>query len=130
MARQDEGGNWVLLEPPPNKATELLKCQRYFQKYEAVRETVVRTNVETSYIDISFLFPVRMRAAPGYKLTSSTGVVDKVSLTNGAVKQDVGYSEFTRTTAERLAVSVIHPSTMQATDTFTATFGVELSAEL
>ena len=30
LARQDAEGNWVLLDPPPNKATELLKCQRYY----------------------------------------------------------------------------------------------------
>ena len=32
LARQDADGSWVLLDPPPNKATELLKCQRYYQK--------------------------------------------------------------------------------------------------
>lgn len=30
LARQDSDGNWVLNDPPPNKALELLKCQRYF----------------------------------------------------------------------------------------------------
>jgi len=31
LAHQDESGNWVLNDPPPNKALELLKCQRYYQ---------------------------------------------------------------------------------------------------
>ena len=29
LARQDASGNWVLNDPPPNKALELAKCQRY-----------------------------------------------------------------------------------------------------
>lgn len=29
LARQDADGNWVLNDPPPNYAMELLKCQRY-----------------------------------------------------------------------------------------------------
>lgn len=33
LAHQDESGNWVLNDPPPNKALELLKCQRYSQVF-------------------------------------------------------------------------------------------------
>jgi len=29
LAHQDADGNWVLNDPPPNKALELAKCQRY-----------------------------------------------------------------------------------------------------
>ncbi len=29
LAHQDAAGNWVLNDPPPNKAPELTKCQRY-----------------------------------------------------------------------------------------------------
>lgn len=29
LARKDADGNWVLNDPPPNKALELAKCQRY-----------------------------------------------------------------------------------------------------
>jgi len=31
LAHQDASGNWVLNDPPPNKALELAKCQRYLQ---------------------------------------------------------------------------------------------------
>lgn len=31
LAHQDENGNWVLNDPPPDKGEELLKCQRYYQ---------------------------------------------------------------------------------------------------
>lgn len=33
LAHQDANGNWVLNDPPPNKALELLKCQRYYQVF-------------------------------------------------------------------------------------------------
>ena len=41
LARQDDSGGWVLNDPPPSKALELLKCQRYFQRYrtESLRPT-------------------------------------------------------------------------------------------
>ncbi len=31
LAHKDASGNWALNDPPPNKALELLKCQRYYQ---------------------------------------------------------------------------------------------------
>ncbi len=39
LAHQDASGNWILNDPPPNKALELAKCQRYFQRFasEAMR---------------------------------------------------------------------------------------------
>lgn len=30
-----EGGNWILNDPPPNKALELAKCQRYYQVFSS-----------------------------------------------------------------------------------------------
>lgn len=33
LAHQDASGNWVLSDPPPDKALELAKCQRYYQRY-------------------------------------------------------------------------------------------------
>ena len=35
LAHQDINGNWVLNDPPPNKALELLKCQRYLAAYRS-----------------------------------------------------------------------------------------------
>lgn len=31
FARQDDEGNWVIIDPPPNPAVELTKCQRFLQ---------------------------------------------------------------------------------------------------
>lgn len=33
LAHKDTDGIWVLNDPPPNKALELLKCQRYYRVY-------------------------------------------------------------------------------------------------
>ena len=33
LAHQDADGSWVLNDPPPNKALELAKCQRYHQMF-------------------------------------------------------------------------------------------------
>jgi len=33
LAHQDESGKWVLNDPPPDKALELAKCQRYYQVF-------------------------------------------------------------------------------------------------
>lgn len=35
LAHQDSSGNWVLNDPPPDKALELLKCQRYYQVFSS-----------------------------------------------------------------------------------------------
>lgn len=35
LAHQDADGNWVLNDPPPNKALELAKCQRYQIVYDS-----------------------------------------------------------------------------------------------
>ena len=34
LAHQDENGEWVLNDPPPDPTIELLKCQRYFQVFK------------------------------------------------------------------------------------------------
>lgn len=35
LAHQDANGKWVLNDPPPNKALELMKCQRYYQVFSS-----------------------------------------------------------------------------------------------
>lgn len=40
LAHQDADGNWILNDPPPNKAMELAKCQRYQVVYLHTLNTV------------------------------------------------------------------------------------------
>lgn len=61
LAHQDENGNWVLNDPPPNKALELAKCQLYFRIFNAYSKFLAQ------YIDgnkVVFAFPEIMRSAP------------------------------------------------------------------
>lgn len=61
LAHQDADGNWVLNDPPPNKALELAKCQQYFRVFNAYSKFLAQ------YIDgnkVVFAFPEIMRSAP------------------------------------------------------------------
>ena len=63
LARQDADGDWVLLDPPPNKATELLKCQRYFRPLIfAMRADDY--NVSQSFTQVTVPLIPPMRALP------------------------------------------------------------------
>ena len=63
-----EGDTWVLNDPPPNKALELLKCQRYFQRLNIARPKQV--GADWCFAD----FKVIMRAAPAIANISSDPV--------------------------------------------------------
>lgn len=75
LAHQDADGNWVLNDPPPNRALELAKCQRYycttmtadgtFNNYESFHATgATITNIA------HVKFPVLMRTRPSVTLYS------------------------------------------------------------
>ncbi|MDE7245103.1 MAG: hypothetical protein K2O18_14180, partial [Oscillospiraceae bacterium] len=66
LAHQDEDGNWVLNDPPPNKTLELLKCQRYY--LPELYANAVHTS--ENYWAVSAMFPVEMRAVPTFKTTN------------------------------------------------------------
>lgn len=65
LVHKDASGNWVLNDPLPNKALELLKCQRYFEKG-------VVTSAILPWPGITFLggksFLVEKRAIPVVKI--------------------------------------------------------------
>lgn len=61
LARKDPNGNWVLREPPPNKALELEKCQRYLLMGPLTgTSTVIHQNMAYGMITI----PTKMRITP------------------------------------------------------------------
>ena len=72
LARQDADGKWVLNDPPPNKALELVKCQRYFERVYLCDQLMFhyfRTNV----LKCNVYFKVRKRTVP-------TGSADSMKL--------------------------------------------------
>lgn len=58
-----ENGEWVLNDPPPNYATELLKCWRYLQPVVFIGD---RGGVDSRYriLSANHQLPVKMRANP------------------------------------------------------------------
>ncbi|WP_300763762.1 hypothetical protein [uncultured Oscillibacter sp.] len=67
LAHKDASGNWVLNDPPPNKALELAKCQRYFLPVGTDTPFAGRSSVLDSSGGIFFIpTPVTMRANPSF----------------------------------------------------------------
>lgn len=63
LARKAVDGTWVLIDPPPNKAEELAKCQRYFVKFEGSIFNGLVNNLTTMFF-LSVDLPVTMRVRP------------------------------------------------------------------
>lgn len=63
LAHQDTSGNWVLNDPPPNKALELAKCQRYLQP---VKNGGVVSGLKAANTEFRFTYPLiaSMRTTP------------------------------------------------------------------
>lgn len=58
-----EGEQWVLNDPPPNKALELLKCQMYYLGFSRWEMWPV-LDIQPNYVDFVIPVPVKMRAKP------------------------------------------------------------------
>ncbi len=64
LAHQDAAGNWVLNDPPPDKALEMLKCQRYYQVFSSADMRPVKA--------VDFRPP--MRVDPAFSTIKINGV--------------------------------------------------------
>lgn len=62
LARQDDEGNWVIIDPPPNRAIELLKCQRYLVPPPFVSASGYAANANVLYFLVNL--PTDMRTRP------------------------------------------------------------------
>lgn len=74
LAHKDASGNWVLNDPPPNKALELAKCQRYYRK------GMLRYRRNPDYPSLfeptADIIPIPMRAGGVYTLTNLRNAYD------------------------------------------------------
>lgn len=71
LARQ-EGSSWTLLDPPPDPALELAKCQRYYQKI-SFKSPVLKENTNAllySSESVRFWPPMRVTPTVAYKTGS------------------------------------------------------------
>lgn len=100
LAHQNADGSWVLNDPPPNKALELEKCQRYFLKISSeVNAPYYPGFVNGSgYASLFVTVPVTMRKAP-----SITGSGSHFLMAIGSQSENEGVSSGT--------VSVIYSNT-------------------
>ena len=74
LAHKDASGNWVLNDPPPNKALELAKCQRYYlSSYinnppgtpQTFENELVLIAIKNDRFNVNGIeFPARMRITP------------------------------------------------------------------
>lgn len=67
LAHQDASGNWVLNDPPPDKALELAKCQRHYR--EGYLSYVNFDNIW--YRPVDRIIPVPMRTSPAITLVKA-----------------------------------------------------------
>lgn len=70
LAHQDEDGNWVLNDPPPNKALELAKCQRFYQVFRPVTLIGRASSAASSQFVLPLSAP--MRITPSLSDTDGT----------------------------------------------------------
>ncbi len=81
LAHQDGSGNWVLNDPPPNKALELLKCQRYqielseYSTDHGILGMGASAATETTKVFIFCPLPVTMRTKPSVEWSGSLKVI-------------------------------------------------------
>lgn len=66
LARKAVDGTWVLIDPPPNKAEELAKCQRYFYRKKGTGSYSIYGNGYINSANDAFIFinVPEMRVAP------------------------------------------------------------------
>lgn len=64
LARQDADGNWVLNDPPPNYALELLKCQRYFERAHWNISLAVASSASEIRFCSTYYFKTPKRTSP------------------------------------------------------------------
>lgn len=97
LARKDAGGAWVLNNPTPNMALELLKCQRYFENGIDVVDMYSEPTIDHTYP-----FKVTKRARPVCTLYSMNG-------TRGYISYHTAEGEW-----------IDHPASISTTTTFGA----------
>ena len=73
LARQNESGEWELIDPPPERGLELLKCQRYQVVYGGEGGMpLLAPGYSTGAVTAVFLLdlPTAMRATPAVSFSN------------------------------------------------------------
>lgn len=80
LARK-EGDTWVLNDPPPDKALELAKCQRYYEVVKNVGPLISGT--QTGYWRYWVPFKAQKRSKPTVDIKSAAGTSGNISYNSG-----------------------------------------------
>lgn len=94
LAHQDSAGNWVLNDPPPNKAAELAKCQRYFYRANVgqyARAGYGLANGGNQAV-VSLPLPTIMRTSPAITLYGGLWQLERSGGTNIGFTSAVPFS--------------------------------------
>lgn len=76
LAHQDADGNWVLNDPPPNKALELAKCQRYFIRFSGNTKNFCSGIVTNATLILAHIpTPMTMRITPAATFSALGAIV-------------------------------------------------------
>lgn len=107
LAHQDAAGNWVLNDPPPDKALEMLKCQRYQIAVNAsnLGGRTVGTGFATSSSTCFIVCPVptTLRAKPTSIISGSWKLVyPEIAVSNTEVNNITGNAVKLKVTASGL----------------------------
>lgn len=87
LARQDASGNWVLNDPPPDPALELLRCQRYYWRS---MDFLVTTAADAWRIPVDLPFPGPMRIRPAVTVWSIFGEGTLANYATGQLPASTG----------------------------------------
>lgn len=84
LAKRDSDGNWVLNDPPPNKAEMLAKCQRYFD--------IIQSRIHSNTTEVVY-FHQHMRAIPTIYVQEPLGTISTYlsNSDSGYTTQDIAW---------------------------------------
>lgn len=133
LARKAVDGTWVLIDPPPNKAEELAKCQRYFYRKKG---TGSYSNYGNGYINSAngafiFVNVPEMRVAPtvaasgNFRLSTPGTAISVTSISSGGASTN-GFNRISASATNSLTSNT--PVMLQANND--ASTYIDFSADL
>lgn len=122
LAHQDKDGNWVLNDPPPNKALELAKCQRYQIVLAPESRYIASLYSDGLRGSIFVPTPAALRANPtigaaAFNAVINGELVNNVTVTSAVAAQNGVIITFTLETAKsKYAIAVANIKTRTILD--------------
>ena len=122
LAHQDKDGNWVLNDPPPNRALELAKCQRYQIALEPESRYIASLYSDGLRGSIFVPTPAALRANPtigaaAFNAVINGELVNNVTVTSAVAAQNGVIITFTLETAKsKYAIAVANIKTRTILD--------------